>query len=352
MLIRMLILFSAAFSLFIGCEDDPTAPDTSTTVPRPSGAFIINEGNFGHSNGSLSFYSFEENTITNNIFKNINGRDLGDVVFSMTIIDSLGYIVVNNSDKIEVISTKTWKSKGVINLPAGSSPRYLTSGKDGSALVTNLYANSVSIIDLSNLHLTGSIPVGLNPEGIAISGNKAYVANSGFGSDNTVSVIDIDSQSVIKSIKVGDYPTVIETDIQGNLQVMCSGDNGDWSDPNDDTNGSIYVIDPVSDIVIDSLIIQGHPSRLSVEGGETAFYLDGFFGNVMFYPAENRISDPQIFVPGLYYGIRYEPRAQQLFVLDALDFVQNGLLKIYDKNGSRLNEFEVGIGPGSLTFIY
>ncbi len=352
MFLRMMILITAATGLFIACEDDPTGPDSNATVPRPSGAFIINEGNYGHSNGSLSFYSFEENTITNNIFKSINGRNLGDVVFSMTIIDSLGYIVINNSDKIEVISTKTWKSKGTINLAAGSSPRYLRSGKDGTALVTNLYANSVSIIDLSNLQVTGSVSVGLNPEGIAISGDKAYVANSGFGSDNTVSVIDLNSESVIKTIQVGDYPTVIESDSHGDLQVMCSGSNGDWNDPNDDTDGSIYVIDPLSDNVTDSLIITGHPSRLSIEGGGTGFYLDGFFGNVMSYSAENMTSDPRLLVSGLYYGMRYEPVAERLFALDALDFVQNGLLKIYDKNGSLLNEFEAGIGPGSLTFIY
>lgn len=352
MLLRLMILFTTAIGLITGCEEEPTGPDPGSPIPEPSGVFIINEGNYGHSNASLSFYSFQENTITNNIFKSINGRNLGDVAISMTIIDSLGYIVVNNSDKIEVISLKTWKSKGVINLPAGSSPRYIKSGKDGKALVTNLYANSVSIIDLSDFRVTGTISVGMNPEGIAISGNKAYVANSGFGADNTVSVIDLDTQSVLKTIQVGDYPTVIDFDSQGNLQVMCSGSSGDWSDPNDDTDGGIYVIDPALDGVTDSLMITGHPSRLSIEGGEKGFYLDGFFGNAMTYMAENRASDPQLLISGLFYGLGYEPYTQRLFALDALDFVQNGWLRIYDANGNFLNEFEVGIGPGSLTFNY
>ena len=237
-------------ALLFSCSD-PTNSD-----PDPeffaSGAFILNEGNWGHSNGSLSFYDFDTKSIQNNIFENVNGRTLGDVVHSMTIVDSLGFIVVNNSNKIEIISVKTWKSKGTINMPDGSSPRNLVQVSPTKAYVTNLYANNISIINLGDFTINGSINVGANPEEIVVLEGKAFVANSGLGFGNTVSVIDIALDQVSKIINVGDNPVSVAIDSENRVHVFCAGSYGDFNDPNDDTDGGIFIIDPATNSVIDS----------------------------------------------------------------------------------------------------
>ncbi len=151
--LKIFILMALAYS----CSD-PTAP-TKKTELSVSGAFILNEGNWGVSNGSLSFYDFETQNVQNNIFKNVNGRDLGDIVHSMTIIDSLGYIVVNTSNKIEIISIKTWKSKGTIEMPAFSSPRNLVQVGGEKAYVTNLGTSTISIINLADFPSRVRLPL-------------------------------------------------------------------------------------------------------------------------------------------------------------------------------------------------
>src|SRR4249919_3396035 len=68
------------------------------------------------------------------------------------------------------------------------------------AYITNLDANSVSVIDIFGNNVVATIPVGSQPAGVAVNstGSRIYVANV-----NSVSVIDGASKSVITTIPVG-----------------------------------------------------------------------------------------------------------------------------------------------------
>src|SRR5690625_6538024 len=58
---------------------------------------------------------------------------------------------------------------------------------------------------------------------MVLSGSHLFVANSGFGSDNTVSVIDPESDSVIHTIQVGAGPTRLVDGGDGRLWVVAGG---------------------------------------------------------------------------------------------------------------------------------
>lgn len=337
-----------ALSLLFGCSD-PTGR-TDDVKASIEGVFILNEGNFGSGNGSLSFYDFNEKTIQNNIFYSVNGRLLGDVVQSMTLIDSLGYIVVNNSNKIEIISLKTWLSKATINLPAGSSPRMLTQVSPVKAYVSNLYTNDVTIINLHDNSVGGSIAVGWNPEDIIFAFGQAYVANSGWGYDNTISVIDVETDQVVKTLTVGDFPSAMDMDEFGNIHVVCEGSYGDFSDPLDDTMGGIYVIDTSDDTVQDSIIINGHPSGVCTNQNGRGFYV--LNGTVYSYSVNNVTQTPNEFISGFFYDMNVNKVNGQLYSLDAKDYAQSGDLNIYDQNGLLQETYMVGIVPGEVVFVY
>lgn len=331
--------------IIMGCEKDPSSPDSGVEV-KHEGVFIINEGGINRNNGSISFYSPDDHQIQNEIFKRINDNEqLGDIVQSMTVIDSLGFIIINNSNKIEVINMDTWKKMKTINMPPNASPRYLVDGNNGKAYVTNLYGNSVSVIDLSNIEITASIAVGANPEEIVVSVNKAYVANSGGGNGNTISVINLQNDQVVNTIKVGDNPVFIKKDEDGILHVLC------WGSWEKGTQGGIYSVDPNTDNVLDSLITDGYSSKLCIGPDDIGYFINN--GNILSFSTDTyEVVNDSLIIGGSFYGIAYEPVSDHIFTLDAKDYVQNGSLIIYDKLGNLLESYDVGVNPGSLTFIY
>ena len=68
-----------------------------------------------------------------------------------------------------------------------------------NAYITNLDANTVSVIDTTSNTVTATIPVGSIPLGVAVTpdGSTVYVANEGA---NTVSVIAMASNTVTATI--------------------------------------------------------------------------------------------------------------------------------------------------------
>ena len=68
-----------------------------------------------------------------------------------------------------------------------------------NAYITNLDANTVSVIDTTSNTVTATIPVGADPWGVAVTpdGSTVYVANDG---DGTVSVIATASNTVTATI--------------------------------------------------------------------------------------------------------------------------------------------------------
>src|SRR5215207_7008422 len=105
--IRKFVVLAALAAVFAlqSCSDDP-----QPLAPGQAGFYIVNEGLFGHSTTSISYYDRASNTVTNDVFAITNGRILGDQSQSMTVIGDKGYIVVQNSKKIEVINANDFSS--------------------------------------------------------------------------------------------------------------------------------------------------------------------------------------------------------------------------------------------------
>jgi YVTN family beta-propeller protein len=71
--------------------------------------------------------------------------------------------------------------------------------------VSNGRGETVSVIDVASDSVTTSLPVGQRPWGIALTpdGRKLYSAN---GPSNDVSVVDTDRMTVVKKVPVGKLP--------------------------------------------------------------------------------------------------------------------------------------------------
>src|SRR5437899_2952405 len=73
-----------------------------------SGVLVTNEGGFGSANGDVTYYN-SNGSLQQAIFKAVNGSFAGDVLESIAIDGDAGYLVLNGSNKIEVIDNNTFQ---------------------------------------------------------------------------------------------------------------------------------------------------------------------------------------------------------------------------------------------------
>jgi YVTN family beta-propeller protein len=314
------------------------------SVLAGNGVFILNEGNFRWGNGSLSYYSYDSAKIYNDLFQNINGRPLGDVPNSMIIYRDMAFIVVNNSGKIEVININTLES--VATIDKLNSPRNIAVVSADKGYVSSMYSDSVAIISLTDYSVSGYINLRRSSESIIASGNKAYISEWVGGDE--VMVINSINNKVLDSIKVGAEPESMVIDKNKMLWVLC---NGGWARTN---NAELDGINTVTNKVEKKLIFpdkNNSPSCLNIDGsGETVYYLENGVRKM-------KISDQVLPVNALipesgnyFYKIGINPVNSDIFVTDAVDYKQNGYVRLYKNDGLFVSGGTAGIIPGLMCF--
>jgi hypothetical protein len=350
---RFLQLLLISIIAFAGCRTSPT--ETSSQTPQNTTAvYVVNEGNFLRGNSSLTVYLPDSNKAYQDVFSAANGRNLGDTGNDIVIYGGKAYIVVNGSQKIEVISLANNKSLGTLNLPGQRNPYKLTILNDAKAFVTNLSDTSVTEFNPSTLQVvTGRIKVGLNPMGIAAANGKIYVCNSGFGYDSTVTVFNASNGVVIRTVVVGDSPSEIGVGPNNEVVVKCDG-RSDFSNPANDTPGSILKLNSDNDVIISKATLPlqtyGHPGRMTISNKGFG-YFQAKSGVIKFTYSGSTLSiggTPFATIAG--YGLAYDDAVDRLYVSDPKDYVQPGEVIIFDSNGNQINQFLAGIIPGAIGF--
>ena len=345
MIVRNFSVCLAALLGAIGCVKDPTTVAPVIPVASAKGVYIVNEGNFGRGNATLSYFDLETFHVYNDVFSAVNGKNLGDVGQGMVLRNGRGYVLVNDSHKIEVIDLQTNVDVGTIELGTGASPRHMVFVNDTLALVTDLYSASVLKVDVKDNLVTGAIGVGQNPEGIVLAGGKAFVANSGFGVGLTLSVIDVASLTVIDAIQVAYNPIGLSVTPGGAVYAVCAGAYPGGPIP--ETPAIIAVVDPIGDRVVDSIFIGGHSSMIAV-GADGIGYIPGSDSVLAVDTRVNRVRG--LFVRGSFYGVGVEDVSGDVYLTDPKNYVQPGTVSIFASNGVLRTQFDAGIIPGSFAF--
>ena len=321
-----------------------------------NGAFITNEGAYGAGNGSISYYSYNENTLTNGIFKSINDRSLGDVVQSLTVHNNIAYIVVNASNKVEVVKSNTFEEQGVIT--DVTNPRYFVAISNNKGYVSQWGDNgAIKVIDLSTLAVTKTITVGAGAERMIMHNDFVYVANSGgFANNNTISVIDPSTDEVTKTITLeGDSPRDFVVDANDDIWVLCAGyqDYSNWPQI-DHTASKLVRINSSSNEVAETITIGEtfHPTCLEISKNGNNLFYGGGYGVQGIYKmsiTENTVPATAL-IDKSFYGFSINPETGNLFTMEAPSFTANGTLRRYDSNGTELGSYEAGVGPNGAGF--
>jgi hypothetical protein len=326
----------------LSCSKSPLYNGSDYTIG--GGVFIINEGNFRSGNGSLSFYSYDSLKIYNDLFYSVNTRPLGDVPYSMVLKDENGYIVINNSGKIEIIDQFTLASKGTIN--GLVSPRQMVIIDQTKAYVSSLYSDSLAIINLNNNSVSGYINLRRTSESIVIAGTNAFVGNWAGGTE--VMVVSTVNNAVIDSITVGHEPESMAIDRNGMIWVLCTGG---WEGK---YPAELYQINSITRKVEKKFTFATRttsPSCLRIDGlRDNLYYLDGGVRK-MNISATALPAAPTISEPGSnFYKLGINEANGDIFISDAVDYLQPGYLSIYKADGSFVTRQRTGIIPGFMCF--
>ncbi len=355
-LFNLLVLSVALLTALSSCNKDKE--ESEALSPLGMGVFVLNEGNFNSGNASVSFMKCTDASVKNKIFSSRNNRSLGDVAQSMSIIGNRAYIVVANSQKVEVVNASTFASLGVIS-GGLDNPRYIAETTNDRAYITDWTIGGVAIVNLNSNSVIGTIPTGIGPEGIYVKGNEAFVANSGgFGDDSTITVIDINTNTVTDTIHLTSFkPVSIVEDKNGKLWVLCQGKYGDFVSPATMTVSRLVRINPVNHNIEQSInlgTVGGHGVRLVIDGdGDDLYYTYGtsFTGNEVykmnitdFGASSTPIIDKQ------FYGLGIDPLTN--IVYGGLgDFTQNTYTYRYrGTNGALIDSILVGVAPNAYVF--
>jgi YVTN family beta-propeller protein len=352
------VLPLAIFTSFLSCEKSEDKPQPEG---YSQGVYIVNEGSFQASNGSISYFDPSRKLIVNGIFEAANNRPLGDVVQSISVAnDTTAYIVVNGSGKLEVVRLKDFKTIAP-PIPV-FYPRYFMQVSENKGYLTaGSMQGWIYIINLIEQDVTDSLLVGYGPETMVKLNDQVFVANSGgWGLDSTISVVNGNTDEVTRQIQVGKVPLDIALDVANNLWVYCKGyAQYNWDPPYDlisETDALLQKVDPESGNIIWEQAVgkagdyTATPPKMAVSReGTMLFYLrpDGVYT----LSTDAPVLSATPLITGSYYGIEVNPVDDNIYLFES-SFTGNGSLKIFDPTGNPVAQGTVGIAPNGAVFNF
>lgn len=324
----------------------------------------------GSNKSTLDRFDYSTGIYTRNIYGEANPdvpKELGDVGNDLKIYGSRLYAVINCSNKIEVMDAKTTRRIGQIEIP---NCRFIQfHGK--YAYVTS-YAGPVEIrpdysqkgyvakVDTATLQVVDKCIVGYQPDELAITGGKIYVANSGGymvpNYENTLSVIDLDSFVEEKRVEVALNLFRVRPDSKGRLWVSSRGDYYD-------NHSKLYCFNPKTeqiekefdvpvsamDIVGDSIyIVSTSWSYQTMDNNVTNAIIDT---RLMEKVCDNFITDGTEKSIKIPYGVKVNPLTKEVFVTDAGNYVNPGWLMCYSPEGIQKWKVRTGDIPAHFAFF-
>lgn len=350
---RTVSLFSAVLIL-TACGDDndvvksPDFPDTS------NGAFLLYQGQmYDKIDGALDLLDYSTSKLTMNIFKTANGRSLGDTPQCGLVYGSCIYIGMSDSNTIEIINRKTFKSKKQIKLEnstQGQFPRSMVAF--GGKVYIAMFDGYLARLDTISGTIDASVKVGPNPENIALHGSRIYVPNSdgmsynttGYG--KTASVVTLQPFAVEKTIEVPLNPYEFLS-CGEQLFLVSKGDYGS-------VKASLYKIEGENATFIAN-------ASMACVGENKIIYADPIWGRTDTYYGIYNVSNGQtqsLDIKNVEYpcGMNYDKISKRLIIASHFTerdyplYTMPGYVCEYDKEGNFIKKYEGSIGPANIFF--
>ena len=289
---------------------------------------------------SLSIIDLDEPDIEKAVENEI--IPLGSVPSDIQIRGDRGYVVNTFSNNVQIIDLRNRVSLGEIPIGDDTQPQQIAFIDSSKAYVTCNGTNEIGVVDLEEQRVISIIAGGLKPTGITVLNGKAYVTNSAFVVDlisfevtyqnSSVTVIDTQTDAVLKTIPVPTNATGITNDGESKVLVLSAGDFKL-------IQGELVIIDANTDVVEKTVELKTTPGfSLVINGAKRIFFMKGGF-----FPSEG------LLVYDLTTGKWIHDRNDALADFAggsglAVDQNNNVYVAIPDWTGGRLDELRV-MGP-------
>jgi DNA-binding beta-propeller fold protein YncE len=344
-LLRYLLPPLAAL-LAAGCMKWDYGRTEAVALPE-HGLFVVCEGNYKFGNATLAFYDPATGSVATEVFLRANGFKLGDTAQSMVVRDGVGWIVVNTSRIVFAVDPATMKERGRIT--GFTSPRYIHFVDDRKAYVTQIWDPRIAVVDPRRFEITGYIDCpGMtfetgSTERMVQYGDLLFV--NCWSYQNRVLAIDTRTDRVVDAIETGIQPNSMALDAYGKLWVLCDG--GYEGSPSGYEAPSLLRIDAATRAVERRFLLpEGAASELTLHGDEL-YWLDDAVWRMKVTdeapPAAPLIESRRTH----YYGLTVDPASGEIYLADAIDYQQAGIVYRYTRDGEPLDRFYTGITPGS-----
>lgn len=326
-------------NLTYGCTKNnsdfgPQISETSPiSIPPTNKVIIGNEGTFNFGNASISLIDEITQNVSLDVFRNKNGYPLGDIAQSMMFYDSLGYIVVNNSGKIEVVNRLDFSS--VATITGINSPRVMAVVSEDPlrAWVTDLYAEKIYELDLESRKIVREIAAPGWNDYIYVSQNKAWVMDV---RDSVIVGYDVVSGNVEHRIELASAIIDFKPWSQWSLMVLA-------------TDG-LYNLDILSGtyVQVEMFKHRRSASRMAVDSTRSLVY---FIDRDVYRYDQNGVSSVvESPMNASFYGLDVKPSTGELYLTDAKDYVRPGQVIRYSLDFTDSTLFSVGVIPQFIRF--
>lgn len=382
------MILGVIISILSSCREDEHIVVSDVQIIRDkidpnskiAGMYLVNEGNMGSNKCTLDYLDYTEGIYMRNIYPERNPtivKELGDVGNDVQIYGNKLYIIVNCSNKVEVLDARTGVRIKQIEIPNcryicfRREHAYVSSYVAGVLIDPNAPLGAVFKIDTASLQVVDKVTVGYQPEEMVVLGDYLYVANSGGYRvpyyDNTVSVVEFEGFRQEQQIVVGLNLHRIKADKYGKLWVSSRGNYNDIYSPYGSVPSNLFVLDkrvgynemivtdtinvPCSNMAIhgDSLYLYSHDyDNITQQSTLTYGIINIKTKKVV---SKNFITDGTEKDIKMPYGISIHPETGDIYVTDAKNYVSTGTLSCYNKEGKRKWRVSTGDIPAHMVYL-
>ncbi len=359
---KTLTIVAALFAV-VSCESDDNNTPSGDFEAGSNGIYLLNAGGWGDNNSTLDYYNTDTKSYTSDIFTTQNEYGMGDFAQDMVIADDKIFIVAYGSQTLWVTDLNGKVLKSFQDFDGCSKPRKLAAS--GDYVYIGCYTNAAAAgtgavvrMSTSDYSMT-ALDAGSTPEQLAITGDKLYIANCGWGYDNTISVYDIAGGAFTKldNIVVNYNPNFLVAAPNGKLYVNC------WPVYNYDENwnyigttGSYVIqeIDPANNNAVTTLDITFDKGNSPVEiamGKDGILLINSADYNypptIDLYAYDTNSGSSSILI-GDVVGVNSiwsELTSGNIYIGAAVDYDSTGLFYSYDSTGTSTGKFNAGVNP-------